>query len=907
MTVSLSNSLVGLTLLSGTNSFASFGAGTTATDSIAVRIARAGFTLPETTPPWKETSSATTSESSQIAAIKRMASLIDRAPTGLDALPADVETSFTTYKALDRLRVLAESAARPTTGSAERTRLNDLFARGMDELQTYLGQARSDRLDLTFGVPTRRAETVGVAATTGFEVKGKGVLATRDAPIPGVAGTEIFTITLDKGAGITDTVRVDLSSGAQPPTLDSIADQINAAITAIPLRNPDGSVVVDANGQTQPRWLVRFVPDKSTDKWGFALKNPALENVSISQDNAADAVMVAAAQTPLDAPGRVRLMRIDDPASGGARVSLGDIAGYDRLATERAKLAAPTRTAPAGVTLSTPRIDAVTSADAMATAPDGSTYVLGTTAGELGANRPAGTQDLFLTKTDSEGRVLWQRMLGASQSASGAAITLAANGDVVVAGTVTGGFDGQDSDGDMLVARFDAAGEEQFATLVRSIGVDRASAIATGPDGSIYVGGTAGEFSGDAVIARLDAQGRVNERRTLGGAGTQGIAALAVAPDGSLLALASDAGTASVRRFDAQALTTDLGEISLGTADARALAVDADGAIAVGGATLGALNGSAVNSPSGARDGFVARIEPNLGAARISYIGSAGTDEVDSIAFMNGRLYAGGRTTGAIGAARTGATDGFVVALDPASGAQVSATQFGSVAQRTEPVRISAAPGGASALGALGLARGMLTPLDGQSLVAQTSLRAGDSFSVRAQGGAVRKITIADDDSMTTLADKVRRALGTGASVTTPTVDGRKTLRIEARTGSDIDLIAGPDGTDALARLGLSPTRLSVPEIAGKRDPAVRPGGTYGLALTPALSLDSAKDAAIAATKIREAISTTQTAYRSLYWDDGKAALVNARTTGGSVSASQAAQAARYQAALDRISAFTGI
>jgi hypothetical protein len=261
-----------------------------------------------------------------------------------------------------------------------------------------------------------------------------------------------------------------------------------------------------------------------------------------------------------------------------------------------------------------------------------------------------------------------------------------------------------------------------------------------------------------------------------------------------------------------------------------------------------------------------------------------------------------------LGAAKHGPVDGFVTAIDAISGAPLSVSQFGQTAHQTEPVRVSAAVGGATILGALGLARGTLTQLDSSSLVAQTSLRAGDSFSVAAGSAKAKKIMIAADDTLSTLADKVRRALGSKASVTTPTVDGKRSLRIEAKTGSDVELIAGPDGSDALGKLGLAPNRLVVPEIAGKKDPFVRPGGTYGLALSDALSLTDAKNAAVAVKQIKAAISTAQTAYRSLYWDDGKAALVDGAKTGGSgPSPYQSKQLARYQDALTRISAFTGV
>lgn len=906
MSIGISNAMVGLSLLSGTNSLSAFG-GSATPESFLVRRARSAFTLPETTPPWKQPGVGTGTDSTRIAEIKRLVSLIDKPASGPDILPQDVQTSFTAYKALDRLRLLAESAAKATTGDGERAVLDTIFSKGLDELRTFLGQAPSDKLELSFGLPTRRAETVGLPVQNALEVRGQGVVPARDAPIPGVAGNEVLTVTLRK-PGVTDTVQVDLAQTSQPPTLDSIANALNAAIAAIPQRNPDNSVVVAPDGTPQPRWMVQFVPNKMTDKWGFALKNPAQEDVSIDQVNGKDALLVATGQTALDAPATIKLLRFDDPANGNSQLSLGDIAAYDRLATDRATLIAPTQKTPKGVILSQPHIDAVTSAAAIVTANDGSSYVVGTAAGELDANRPAGAHDLFLTKLDSEGRVQWQRMLGAAKDASGAAVSIAANGDVLVAGTIMGPFDGQASDGDMLVARYDTSGNEKFASLVRSFGADQASAITSSADGSIFLGGKAATGGGDALIVRLDAAGKIMQRRTISGAGSERVSALAIAPDNSLLALTKENGQSVLRRIDSSAIDSDLATLSLGATDARSLAVDINGAIAVGGATDTALSGAQVNIVSGGRDGFVTRVDAGLNTTSTTYIGTSNSDEVDSVAFLNGRIYAGGRTSGTLGAVQRGPVDGFVTAIDAASGTPVSISQFGQTAQRTEPVRISAAAGGATVLGALGLARGTLTQLDSPSLVAQTTLRAGDSFSVAAGTANAKKITIAAAETLGTLADKLRRALGSKGSVTTPTVDGKRTLRIEAKLGSDVELIAGSAGSDALDKLGLAPTRLAVPEIAGKKDPTVRPGGTYGLALSDALSLTDAKNAAVAVKHIKAAISTAQTAYRSLYWDDGKAALVDgAKASGSGPSAYQSKQLARYQDALTRISAFTGV
>jgi hypothetical protein len=158
---------------------------------------------------------------------------------------------------------------------------------------------------------------------------------------------------------------------------------------------------------------------------------------------------------------------------------------------------------------------------------------------------------------------------------------------------------------------------------------------------------------------------------------------------------------------------------------------------------------------------------------------------------------------------------------------------------------------------------------------------------------------------MGTLLTKLTKITGSKASILTSTTNGQKTLKIQSKSGTDLELIAGPEGSDALGKLGLTPSKVAVPYLPGDNDPSVAPGGSYGLSLSHALSLSDAKSAAIAANKIKSAISTTQTAYRSLYWDDAKAALVNGSSSSGTVSAYQSAQAARYQDALSRISSIT--
>lgn len=896
--------LVGLSILSGSNSLVGYTAPTIETR--AQRQAKAAFTTAPTVAPWKEKPT-TTPVSTQITAIKGMKTIIDKAKTGTDALPIDVQTSFTTYKALDRLRLLADSAAKGTTSSAERAALQKSFAKGLDDLQTFLSTAPSDLVDIGFTKTSRSAQTVGIKSASSIStatIAGKGVRETRDGALAGVTGQEKLRITLSQPGAAADVVEVDLSGTPQPPTLDSVSDAVNAAIAGIPKRDANGDPVLGADGQPQPRWpSVKMTPTKTGDKWGLSLERAGFETVAIDQVGGPDALMIAGDVTPTGGQTATRITRIDDPAGAMSRSTFDTISAVDRAGTERQKIAAEAD--PKKVKATTVAAD--TRGNAIATDAQGFSYVVGTSAGDVGANRSDGQDDLLLTKVDSEGKVVWSRTLGAGGKAEGAAVTIAPDGGIVVAGSIKGTLDGNSSDGDMLVMRFDANGDETFSTAIRTLGTETASAVAVGRDGAIYVGGRSGTGGGDAYLARLDATGKLVERRTIDSGGSDQVKAMAIDADGKLLVLSGENGDAKLRRIDPAALSSDLATLNLGRADARAIAVAADGSIAVAGATEVALTGSQTNTPAGSRDGFVARIDAGLTGASVTYVGTAGEDQVDSVAFMGDDIYVGGRTNGKIGTdAKTGTTDAFVARIDADTGAVASTRQFGSFEAASGGVRLSAVEGGGGVLGALGLHRGTLTPTDSVKLEAQTSLRAGDEFSIRVNGGALRKITIGANDTLSSFTNRLRELVGSRvATVTMPTKDGGRSLRIDMKPGNEIQLIAGGTGKDALAKLGLDARRINAPATPADDAPKVRPGGSFGLDLNTSLRLDTKAEAANSLARVKQAISYTQSAYRSLYWDDTKAKLVdtpngNGRKAGSTVV--EKAQLANYQAALTRLS-----
>lgn len=891
MATNLSNSLIGLSLLGGSNSIASNNASTF--DTAAVIKAKKAFTTPEITPPWKQPSNAP--DSIQITTIKRLPSIIDKnSSNSLEDLP-DIQTAFTAYKALDRLRILAESAAKTTTSSPERAALQKIFAKGLNDTRAYLGQAETDLVTLSFGNATLRSESVGIQPvdTTGT-THAKGVSQARDAALAGMAGNEVFSIILARGS-TTETVTIELSQMHQPPTLDSVADALNDAIGATPALDAGGNPVLDANGNSVSQWKSRFTVEKTGDNWGLVFKAAGIEKASIDQVNSADALMIVSGRTATDGPTSAQIFRVGDPTSALDITRLSTINAIDSKATEQAKATGDTKS-PGSI------VDAGTAARAIATDSQGFSYVVGTTAGDLGSSLSDGANDLFLTKVNSEGDVVWQRSLGAAGTGEGASVTLAANGDVVIAGTVSGAFsNSDDSQTDMLVARFAASGKQIFATSIRAVGNESATAVAVGDDGSLYVAGRASTGKRDAVVTRLDAAGKIQASRTIDSGSSDTITALAIDASGELLALAKLGSNASLLRINAQSLATIPGSVSLGAVDARAIAVSDNGEIAVAGATTTAVNGAQASGISGGRDAFVTRIAADFSTISSSYIGTANDEQADSVAYINGALYVGGRTNGALEGSTAGTVDGFVARIAAGTGAVDNLTQWGLITHTVEPVMIAAMDGGTTALGALGLARGTLNQTTSAVVSSQTTLREGDKFSLRVDNGTVRTVAIAKDETMATLAQKVQRLIRSSGTAMTAKSDGRQVLRIDAKSGHKIALIAGPDNANALAKLGMDPVRLVAAAPKAKDAPKVTPGGTFSLGLDDTLNLSDAKSAGAALAKIKSALSMTQSAYRSLYWDSTKAALVNG-VIGGGGSANERKRLAQLQAAFTRLS-----
>ena len=283
-------------------------------------------------------------------------------------------------------------------------------------------------------------------------------------------------------------------------------------------------------------------------------------------------------------------------------------------------------------------------ASALTTGQDGSIYVSGRTTGALdGQTYSGGSYDAFLTKYSTDGTKAWTKLLGTSGTDYATALTTGLDGSIYVSGTTYGGLDGQTNrgSGETFLAKYSADGTKIWTKLLGTSGDDSPYALTTGLDGSIYVcGATTGALDGqtysggsyDAFLTKYSADGTKVWTKLLGTSGEEQATALTTGLDGSIYVGGYTNGV-----LDGQAKTGDMDVFltkysadgtkvwtkllgTSGTDASTALTTGLDGSIYLSGWTMGALGGQTY---SGSQDAFLTKYQEV--AATSTYELSAGS------------------------------------------------------------------------------------------------------------------------------------------------------------------------------------------------------------------------------------------------------------------------------------------
>jgi uncharacterized delta-60 repeat protein len=239
---------------------------------------------------------------------------------------------------------------------------------------------------------------------------------------------------------------------------------------------------------------------------------------------------------------------------------------------------------------------------AVAVSADGSVYVTGVTADN--------GNDAVLLKFDANGTLLWERAWGGAASDEGLAVATASDGSVYIAGTATS-F-GPSSSG-LFVVKFDSAGNLVWQKISDGAA---GNAVAVGPAGSVYAAGTTprpnqiGNF--DIVVLKITAAGSLVWQRTYSaGEVVDPRGRMAAGADGSIVMVGA-IQTVSRRAADIAALivklTSDGALVFDKQFDGRTnetgegVAIAPDDTIYVAGTTT--------SFGAGNQDGFVLHLQP---------------------------------------------------------------------------------------------------------------------------------------------------------------------------------------------------------------------------------------------------------------------------------------------------------
>ncbi|WP_235074229.1 transcriptional regulator [Asticcacaulis sp. AC466] len=909
----------------------------------------------------------------------------------------DYNKLFTLYQGLSALEGLATKAQDSKTSALALAAIQRRFTAGMEEVRGYISDTSYDHMALSPGTLTNELKsTVGTARTDTLYTAPAIHSGSATSPVKAFEGDVKFSMSVKKvGTTAPFTVNIDLSDmGTQTRSMSNVVSYINGKLKEQGLqtqfkvnRTPAVPTTTTVNGKT-------VTLSAGQDSFGLQIKGVTTEAVTMSAPATADSVYVVQTTgdptittTKKNADGTStktngvssQLIKFqtdqssttdqpDDPISKvGAKYWVDGEAGQTALPNSVANIN-DNGTSP----------DTLANALQTAAGPDGSVYVLANVNNTTDDQTIKGRQDVALIKYDSAGKIVFTRTLGASDSASGLALAVSADGKVAVTGSVTGALDigvtktttygtgtntatststtttsltgANNTTSDSFVTVYDASGVEQWTQRRGSSGADEATSVTFGDDGSVYVGGrtqglmqgASGQANGgwDGYVMGFTASGTHKFTIQTGTAQTDTVSQ--VATDGNTLYVAGvEGGQATLKSYtmgsqvvdktttNAQGVTTttQVTQYSANQTAARNLGGIGGGSISGisvynGQVYLGGSSGSAdllgggsnaATSYSGGYDAFALHVDKDLTVTsgdRVAFYGGAGTEKDAKVQFSDGKAWISGQTTGDIaGTTKMNSKDAYLARLNIDSGQVEYQTRYAGTNGTVAPNAIAISKNSSSVLDRLGLPLGKVETTDSKLIIAGTSVRTGDQFYlVDSKTGVKKAVTIDANETMASLAKKINRASGYKLTANVTKVLGKQLDQLDIKPSnksSEMQIVAGPAGKDALAGLGLDPGLVS--NKAGQTMDAsssnyLTSQKAIGLDFDTSINLNSAAGITKALAALKTTMKNVQKAYTYLrYGDPQDSTSTKAGKTGGTVPQYMTDQIANYQAALNRL------
>jgi hypothetical protein len=867
-------------------------------------------------PPWNTPN---TNDAAQNAKVLGTTNFLDTSNVPLSAgattdakLEQDNQKLFSLYSAVNTLAYIAKMAQSGTATSGQLAGLNNRFQTGLAQVQQYLGSTSFNNFNLQAAKPSDTATSTAGIAFSSFTYATKQLVTNTNLnnALPGLSSSDSFNIGIKKG-GVTTNVAIDLSQVPGTLNLSNIVSYVNSQLSAagfstrVQKTQQGGTATSDTNAT-----------------YGLQVTPGGVEQVSFS----------AAATPSLYLVGNSGLATetntVTNTATSAVTTTAADQAG--RLTKLSGLNGTPSNT----FSVSQKATTGTTTAQATAVDASGNIYVIGAATGNFANQLNQGSQDVYLTKYDSAGNVVFQNLLGSGGSASGYGLALDPSGGVVVTGASTADLTTTsvaNGNNDSFVARYDANGNQTWIKQIQTLATNQSNAVSVDASGNIIIGGSVsggvigkGQVSqgnGDAFLAKYDSNGKLLAENQFGTSGADSVAATAIGSDGSLYVASTQNGHAVIAKYAGGDITTtpvwtqDLGDLaaggSIGGLTVSGGKVYVSGSTSNASLTAGGAAGIAVPA-SGGIDAFVFSATDNgssVSPGTVSYIGTSGTDKAGAVTVASdGTIFVAGTTNGTFAGQQRSVqnvNNAFATALN-SDGSVKWTRQFGGADGVSSAAGLAIDTQGSSVLDALGLPRGTISLNQSVDLTTQTTLRAGDSFQIAIQGTAARTATITVDQGETfdSLVTKINGQLGGIGKASVNYSGSGETLKINVNAGNTINLKAGPQNFDALSRLGIAAGVLTAPAkgSASTTSTATQAGvkPTFGLGLTGGatgpLDISTKTGADMARSTLLQVLSSIQSTYQTA--NKPPPGPTTPGNTHGTASTTATAQLANYSLAL---------
>lgn len=325
----------------------------------------------------------------------------------------------------------------------------------------------------------------------------------------------------------------------------------------------------------------------------------------------------------------------------------------------------------------------------IATDPNGNSYVTGYTAGDPDdENRNNGSEDIFVAKYDADGNKQWTRLLGTSESDNGQGIAVDSSGNSYITGYTGGDLEGETNAGhdDIFVAKYDTDGNREWTRQFGTSHYDYGMGIAVDSNGNSYLTGYTQEqnqwgdiVEEDIVLAKYDANGTEQWSITFGTPELDAGHGIAVDSNGNSYITGYTRGDLNnppdtnqggrdvfIAKYDTAGNEQWTRLLGTGQTEVgNSITVDAKGNSYITGYTWGDL-GDPPDTNQGNSDIFVAKYDAGGTKQWTRLLGTASLDSGSGIAVdPSGNSYSTGHVRGDLdGNTNAGATDIFVAKCD---------------------------------------------------------------------------------------------------------------------------------------------------------------------------------------------------------------------------------------------------